>query len=325
MSEEIKATVIIPNYNGMKYLPACMEALKHQTVNCFRTLVIENASTDGSEEWLSENAVPYIREEKNLGFAGGVNAGIRETETPYVILLNNDTEVFPDFVEQLLKAIEKSERIFSVSSLMLKAGKKDLTDDAGDGMNLFGWAYQIGIDEPAAGFRRSRNVFSACGGAAIYRRSVFREIGLFDEAHFAYLEDTDIGWRAKLCGYVNRYCPKAKVYHYGSATSGSRYNDFKVHLAARNNIYLHYKNQSGLQLLFNLPWLSAGIVIKFVFFTSRGFLIPYLSGVAEGFTTLSRVKRRDFSVILPSRVLSAEWEMIAGTFEYVFRYILRHH
>ena len=324
MEENRKATIIIPNFNGMRFLPACIAALRKQTVSCFRILVVDNASSDDSILWMEKNQVPFIREKENLGFAGGVNAGIRAADTPFVILLNNDTEVFPDFVEQLLTAVERSERIFSVSSLMISAGQKNLIDDAGDGMNLFGWAYQRGTGRNLSRCcKKPRPVFSSCGGAAIYRRELFRITGLFDEAHFAYLEDTDIGWRAKLLGYINLYWPYAKVYHAGSATSGSRYNEFKVRLAARNNIWLHYKNQSAAQLFFNAGFLFCGILIKAVFFAKKGYLSAYLSGLREGAAGTGKAERFDFSKTTPERVFSIEWEMIAGTVEYVYNYIFR--
>jgi len=323
MGEEKEATVIIPNWNGMAFLPSCIAALKNQTVSDFDILVIDNASEDGSVLWMERNSVPFIRENRNLGFAAAVNDGIKAAKTPYVILLNNDTEVFPGFAENLIRMIGKSRKIFSVSSMMLRFDDHDLIDDAGDGMSLLGWAFQKGTGQKKERFLIRREVFSACGGAAIYRRSIFDEIGFFDEAHFCYLEDIDIGWRAKLAGYHNLYCPAAKVLHKGSATSGSKYNDFKVRLTARNNIYLHYKNQPFLQLLLNFDFLLDGILIKAVFFARKGFAKSYFSGVFEGLSTLHRVKKVRFGKAAGRRCLAIEWEMIAGTVEYVYNYLLR--
>ena len=141
----VKATVVIPNYNGMKFLPKCIEALRRQTVSCFDILVVENGSSDGSAEWLEAHQVPMLKEEENLGFAGGVNAGIRACSAPYVILLNNDTEVFPDFVEELIRALEAHTRLFAVSARMLQTDDRSRMDDAGDGISLFGWAWQRGF------------------------------------------------------------------------------------------------------------------------------------------------------------------------------------
>ena len=103
-----KVRVIIPNYNGIKFLPDCIAALNRQSCDCFEILVVDNASSDGSRRWLRKNKIPALLLDKNYGFAGGVNAGIRATSNKYTILLNNDTVVFEDFVEKLLKRIETS-------------------------------------------------------------------------------------------------------------------------------------------------------------------------------------------------------------------------
>ena len=194
--EDARVTVVIPNYNGMKYLPQCIAALKRQTERDFSLLVMENGSTDGSAEWLREEGIPTIFSEENLGFASGVNRAIREVRTPYVLLLNNDTEVFPDFVRALEESISRHERIFSVSAMMIRTQNHDEIDDAGDLVSLPGWAFQRGTMEPCAAYEKEAEVFSACGGAAIYRTDLYRALGGLDESYFAYLEDIDLGWRS---------------------------------------------------------------------------------------------------------------------------------
>ena len=268
---EIKTTIIIPNYNGLSFMEPCFESLKEQTVRDFKVLVVDNGSTDGSVEWLKEHRVPSIFLKENTGFSGAVNTGIRAADTPYVLLLNNDTRVEPGFVAAMERAMDQSPKIFSVSSRMIQMYHPELLDDAGDMYSILGWAYQRGVGRSVNLYQKSCRVFSACAGAAIYRRAVFDEIGLFDELHFAYLEDIDVGWRAKLYGYDNVYCPDAAVYHVGSGTSGSRYNSFKVRLAARNCIYLNYKNMPGWQILLNAPFLLAGIFVKYLFFVKNGY------------------------------------------------------
>ena len=109
------------------------------------------------------------------------------------------------------------------------------------------------------------------------------EIGLMDETHFAYLEDIDIGYRARIHGYVNLYIPEAVVFHAGSGASGSRHNAFKASLASRNSIYLIYKNMPLLQILINLPFLTAGYMVKTVFFVRKGLGAAYLKGLRQGF------------------------------------------
>lgn len=301
----------------------CFEALDRQTTDDYQVLVVDNGSTDGSVEWLKEREIPSIFLDKNTGFCGAVNIGLKAAETPYVILLNNDTEVCEDFVAQMIRAIEKSPSIFSVSCKMIQLYQKDLMDDAGDMYTVLGWAYQRGVGQSAAGYNKEREIFSACAAAAIYRREVFEAIGYFDEMHFAYLEDIDVGYRAKIAGYHNRYCPDAVVYHAGSGTSGSKYNSFKVKLAARNNIYLNYKNMPALQLLVNLLPILVGIALKYGFFKKRGFEKDYVDGLMEGLKTAGRCKKVKFRPENLVNYLSIEWELIAGTLIYVWEFSRR--
>lgn len=314
-----KVTIIIPNYNGVHFMEPCMAALKRQTEE-FELLVVDNGSTDGSVEWLKEHEIPSIFLAENTGFSGAVNVGIQAAKTPYVILLNNDTEPEPDYVKELLKEIERSKKIFSVSPKMIQLHHKELMDDGGDMYSVMGWAYQRGAGQAVELYEKPCHIFSSCAGAAIYRREVFEKIGYFDEMHFAYLEDIDVGYRAKIAGYYNRYCPKAVVYHVGSGTSGSKYNSFKVKLAARNQIYLNYKNMPDLQLAVNAFPILLGMVIKYFFFRKRGFAEDYLAGVKEGFETVKQTKRVAYRREHLINYLAIEWELIYGAFLYVYEF-----
>lgn len=318
-----KVTIIIPNYNGLKFMEPCFKALRAQSDQNFELLVVDNGSTDGSVKWLEDHQIPSIFLEENTGFSGAVNIGIRESVTPYVILLNNDTEPQPDYVKEMVKAIERSPKIFSVSSKMIQLYHKDLMDDAGDMYSVLGWAYQRGVGQKSSGYNKACRVFSACAGAAIYRREVFDKIGGFDEDHFAYLEDIDVGYRAKICGYENWYCPKAVVYHVGSGTSGSKYNSFKVKLAARNNLYLNYKNMPLLQLILNFLPILAGMAVKYMFFRRIGFASDYREGVNEGLKTLKKTKKVRFQMSRLGNYIRIEGELILGTFLYVWEFMKR--
>ena len=274
-------------------------------------------------EWLKEHGIPAVFLKTNTGFSGAVNVGIKKAATPYVILLNNDTKADPDYVGELVRAMEASPKIFSVSSRMIQMYHPELLDDAGDMYSILGWAYQRGVGRSVNLYQKSCRVFSACAGAAIYRRAVFDEIGLFDELHFAYLEDIDVGWRAKLYGYDNVYCPDAAVYHVGSGTSGSRYNSFKVRLAARNCIYLNYKNMPGWQILLNAPFLLAGIFVKYLFFVKNGFGRDYVSGLKEGIRTRKQCRRVPGLLKRFGAELKVQFEMICGTGLYVYEFLRR--
>lgn len=313
-------TIIIPNYNGLQFMEPCLEALKRQDCQDFDVLVVDNGSSDGSAEWLKAQEIPSLLLPRNTGFSGAVNAGIRESSTPYVILLNNDTKAEPSYVGQLLKAIGSSPRIFSVSPKMVQMQDPAVIDDAGDMYSVMGWAYQRGVGQEAARYDKPCHVFSACAGAAIYRRDIFEEIGYFDEQHFAYLEDIDVGYRAKIAGYYNRYCPEAVVAHVGSGTSGSRYNSFKVRLAARNNVYLNYKNMPFLQLMFNSLPILAGIFGKYQFFKRIGFEKEYLEGLSEGIRTIHKTRKVPYRKEHLMNYFAIEWELIYGAILYIYEF-----
>ena len=236
MASQPEVTVIIPNYNGRKLLENCIQTLERQTCTDFKLLVVDNGSDDGSTEVTSSLDLTMLALKENTGFCGAVNEGIRRADTPYVILLNNDTEVLPEFVEELLAAIKKSDRIFSAGAMMIDYHDRGRIDNAGDYYTAFGWAVARGKGKPLADFNRPCRVFSCCGGAVIYRTGLLREMGPFDERHFAYLEDVDMGYRAKIHGYINCYAPGARVYHVGSATTGTRYNEKGVSRGAQFDV-----------------------------------------------------------------------------------------
>ena len=296
-----KTTIVIPNYNGIKYLPPCMKAL--QTLgNEAQIIVVDNGSTDESVAFLKEEypQVECICYTENRGFCQAVNAGIQQAKTPYVLLLNNDTEVLPHFVENLENCMEQHPKAFSVASRMLVLQKPEILDGAGDLYCALGWAYarHKGCTKDRAD--SSCKVFAACGGAALYRREIFQQIGLFDTNHFAYLEDLDVGYRALIHGYENWYEPKAEVLHAGSGFSGSRYNAFKTKLSSKNSVYVIYKNMPFLQILINLPFLLLGFFIKILFFTKKGlgriYVKGLLQGMKSGFQKDTKVHKVPFSM-----------------------------
>ena len=276
-------TVIIPNYNGIQYIRDCLDSLKNQTMEC-DIIVVDNASTDGSCDIVREyEDIRLIEMSENFGFCRAVNEGIAVTKTKYLILLNNDTKAEPDFVRELYNAIDAHDDTFSVASKMLQMGRPDRIDSAGDLYCALGWAFSLGKDQKKDRYEKEAVVFSACGGAAIYRKDLFEQIGYFDELHFTYLEDVDVGYRARIMGYKNRYTPKAVVYHAGSGSTGGRYNPFKVRLASRNSWYVIYKNMPALQIVLNLPFFIIGFGIKALFFIFKGYGREYLSGMKRGY------------------------------------------
>lgn len=277
-------TVVIPNYNGMRYIGACLDSLREQTLPA-DIIVVDNGSKDGSDQLVAEQYPEALlfRLPANTGFCHAVNTGLHLVQTPYAFLLNNDTRVEKDCLEKLLQTMEGSRHLFSVQALMLSMQDPDVIDDAGDLCCALGWAFARakGKKKEAAG-RTSKPVFAACAGAALYRMSVFDEIGWFDERHYCYLEDIDIGWRAQIYGYRNRMEPAAVVYHAGSATTGSRHNSFKETMTSGNSAYLLYKNMPLLQYGFNAPLWELGRHVKKRYFAKMGLGEAWDQGLVRG-------------------------------------------
>lgn len=290
----LEVSIIIPNYNGIEYLENCLRSLKAQENQSeMEIIVVDNGSTDGSNDLVRRKfpEIPLLQLRENYGFCKAVNIGIKASKAPYVILLNNDTQVHEHFVKELVEGMKRYPNAFSCASLMLNYNNRAVVDDAGDYYSAFGWAYARGKGKNSTEYQKEGKIFAACAGAAIYRKEVFDQIGYFDEAHFAYLEDIDIGYRARIFGYNNYYIPSAKVYHVGSGTSGSRYNEFKVKNSSRNNIYLVYKNMPTFQIIINLPLLIVGFLVKIVFFMKKGLGFEYIRGLKAGFAMTEKEKK----------------------------------
>ena len=312
-------SIIIPNYNGIKYLERCITSILVLMDTELEIIIIDNASTDDGYTWIKEK-YPHILFKQlgqNYGFSLAINKGIKLAKGEYVLLLNNDTELQKGFLEKLLEVIQKDSKIFSVCSQMIQYHNPTLIDDAGDEYNLLGWAYKRGDGQAVDTYNKRERIFSACAGAALYRKSIFEEIGYFDENFFAYMEDVDISYRALIHGYKNMYCPEAKVLHIGSATSGSKYNAFKVRLAARNNIYVPYKNMPFLQLIINMPFLVVGYLVKYIFFVKKGFGKEYKEGFLEGLRTLKKIDKVKFKWKNIGYYLYIEWLLIKNTMDYI--------
>lgn len=276
---QARTTIVIPNYNGIKYLDACLSSLGDYPV-----VVVDNGSADESVSFIRENypEIKLVCNEENKGFCGAVNQGIALVETPFVFLLNNDTVVREGCIEALEKRMDSDEKIFSVQAKMLQFANPELIDDAGDLYCALGWAFAIGKGKNTKQYNTAKKVFAGCGGAVLYRMDYLKITDVFDERHFAYLEDMDLGYRARILGYENWMEPAAEILHVGSGSSGSRHNKFKVDLSSGNSVYLYCKNMPFLQALLNLPFFILGVLIKTAFFARKGLGAAYVKGVFRG-------------------------------------------
>jgi len=237
--------IVIPNWNGSKMLQHCLRSLSEQTFKQFTVTVVDNGSTDDTEEMLRRDypAVKLIKFSYNTGFSVAVNAGIEKTQAELILLLNNDMEVTAHCLEELRLAALKYKEYDFFALKMLSFKERDILDGAGDAVLRGGVGYRLGTQEvDGPQYAKDREVFGACAGAALYRRSFFEKTGFFDADFFAYLEDVDLNIRARRLGLQCMYLSEAVVYHIGSATSGSKINPLTIRLSTRNNLYVLIKN-----------------------------------------------------------------------------------
>ena len=319
----MKVSVVTPNYNGERFLKNFFESLNDDSECIGEVIIVDNGSSDASLDYIKSNSfnfpIKLIENSQNLGFAPAVNQGILNANHDYIFSLNNDTEVKKGSIKQMLDLISSSQDIFSVQAKMLQYDNKELIDDVGDEYNLLAWTKKTGENHKSEEYTQVREIFSSCAGAALYKKSFLEELGMFDDNFFAYMEDVDLALRAKINGYRNLLCPQAIVYHIGSATSGSRYNEFKVRLAARNNVWVVYKNIPIPLKIVNFIFLFFGFLIKYLFFAKKGFGSIYLAGIKEGLSTRDKITKTKFKSINIKNYLKIEYRLIINTIKFLKR------
>ncbi len=292
----LRVSVIVLNWNGRPLLAACLAALRAQTWHDFEIIVVDNGSQDGSLEWLAANApeVQVIRNDTNLGFATANNQGIRASQAPLIMLLNNDANLAPDCLQVLVEAAERATWAGMFACKILQHDAPDRMDSAGIEVDRAGVAWNRGWGEPAAGHAQALEVFGPSAAAAVYRRAMLDQIGLLDDDFFIYYEDVDLAWRAQWAGWRCLYVPEAVAHHIHSATTG-RGSPFKNFLLGRNKWWAIAKNYPLAGLWYYLPTmllldLGAALVTSI-----RGRSLAALQGrwaALRGWRRMRR-KRRD--------------------------------
>lgn len=255
-------SIIIPNWNGRHHLQACLSSLRYQTFTDFEVILVDNNSNDGSQEFVNDNfpEVRLIALDRNLGFTGGCNAGYEAANGEYIILLNNDTETEPGWLAALVDAFDRYPEAGILASKIMLFDRRDHFHSAGDYYEVDGIPGNRGVWQSDQGqFDQEQEVFSACGAAAAYRRTLLEDIGFLDDDFFFSCEDVDMGWRAHLAGWRVIYIPTAVIYHKLKATGGSVTGSY---YDGRNFLYLIWKNYPSSLLrrhIFRILWAQIGI------------------------------------------------------------------
>ena len=237
-------SVVIANLNRRDLLERCLSSIWKQAFTDFEVIVVDNGSSDGSAAFLRSINNPKLRIVElpvNRGFAGGCNAGIAIAQGRLIATLNNDAEADPRWLDQLVRGMDSHPDIGMCASKILLHGDRDRIDKVGHLMYPDGLNHGRGSGEPDQGqYEKPEEVLFPDGAAAIYRRKMLDEVGLFDEAFFAYGDDADLGLRGRLAGWGCIYVPTAVVYHLHSATAGE-FSPLKAFLIERNRIFVLVK------------------------------------------------------------------------------------
>jgi GT2 family glycosyltransferase len=240
----IPASVVVVNWNGREHLEVCIRSVLRQTLPGVEIVLVDNASNDGSVGFVQSQfgaAVRVLEQPENLGYAGGLNAGIRAARGRYLLALNSDTEVAPDALARLVAAADEWPNTGMFAPKILSFDDRGILDNVGHLLYPDGLSRGRGRLEPDRGqYDRDEEIILASGCAAFLRRAMLLDVGLFDTDLFAYCDDTDLGLRARLAGWRCRSVPAAVVYHKYSAASAP-YSPLKAFLVERNRAWVAVK------------------------------------------------------------------------------------
>ncbi|HTM04519.1 MAG TPA: glycosyltransferase family 2 protein [Vicinamibacterales bacterium] len=296
-------SIVIVTWNGRQYLEDCLTAVSAQQGADFETIVVDNASSDGTASWL-RSRFPWVRVltlDRNLGFAGGNNAGVRAARGRYVALLNNDTIVEEGWLRALMDGIDEPAGFLLTTSRVVYMHDPRVIDSAGDGVMLAGGAFKRAHGAAVETASESREVFGVCGAACLMPRWLFDDLGGFDEDFFFSHEDVDLSYRARLLGYRCRYVAEAMVRHHGSGTSGKA-SAFAVFHGQRNLEWMYVKNTPPGLLLRTLPSHLGYNAAAAVHFARIGCLSAYVRGKLAAVAGLPRLLRKRAAIQRRRRV-----------------------
>jgi len=321
-------SVIIVNWNGKQFLAECLGALRRQSFRNFETILVDNGSTDGSVDYV-RNCFPEVKLlplPDNRGFTGGNIAGLEHARGDLIVLLNNDTEAHPAWLEELHKARATFPHAGSFASKMMYFDQRERIENCGFGLGTAGVTVDLGRDQlDGPEWTTPREVFGACGGAVAYRRSMLDDIGFLDPDFFMVYEDVDLSFRAQLRGYRCMYIPSAIVFHRYRATLGAR-PARQVFYSQRNIEYVYFKNMPGELILLSLLQRFLYEIGAAIYFARSGTASSFLRSKFEAlkhFPALLRKRRQiqQAKTVETSRMLAlmtpvfgAKWRKLRSTF-----------
>lgn len=264
-------SIIIPTYNAKDLLANCLTSLSCLDYKNYETIIVDNGSTDGTPQFLSENFsnIKIIENNKNVGFAGACNIGYTHAHGDYILLLNNDTTVESNLLTEMVKLLEKDKTVGACQPKIMLMDQPEYFDSLGSYLSIYGFLIHHGLREKDCGqYDYEAEIFSTKGTCMLIRRSIIENVGLFDTDFFAYFEETDLCWRIWLAGYRVLYTPKTRILHKVGATSTKMDSSIFDFHGFKNRIASIIKNTGTRNLLIMLPLhilLTLCIMVYFIF------------------------------------------------------------
>jgi GT2 family glycosyltransferase len=291
MTHSPSIAVVVVNWNSGQYLGKCLQNLKDQTFSPARVLVVDNASTDGSMDALEQRfrGWEFIHLERNTGFASANNLAVNQVDgCDWIAFLNPDAFVHPDWLKNLMQAVESFPDVKMFGSHML-GYENDLIDGTGDIYHVSGVAWRRDHGMKSSRVNRAwGEIFSPCAAASLISREIFLEAGGFDEHFYCYNEDVDLSFRLRLIGHRCIYVPDAVVEHVGSGTT-SRYSDFAVYHGQRNLVWSYFRNMPGRWFWIYLPQHILFSAVALIWFSLKGKAVPVFKARWDALKGLPRV------------------------------------
>lgn len=305
-----KVSIVIVNWNRIDYLKNCLKSLSKLTYRNVEIIVVDNASIDGSIEFVKKSypKIKIVKNKTNLGFAGGNNAALPKITGEYVLFLNNDTKVDKKFLEPLVEAFEKDNKLGVAQSKILTMDNPKKLDAVGGYFTNTGFLYHYGYYQTdSKRYSKPLYMYSIKGASMMTRMNIIRKIGLFDHDFFAYFEETDFCHRVWLAGYTVQYIPDSIIYHKIGGTSNSMNNAFIQFHSFKNRINTYLKNLGLMELLLLLPihlMLCELAGVGFIAKNKPGHFIAINKAIVWNIKTLSKTLKKRKRIQKKIRVIS---------------------
>ena len=301
-------SILLVNFNGLRHLEECLASVSAQDFRSFEVVLVDNASTDGSAEFVRARFpdVNIVDAGANLGFAGGNNLGIRHCRGEWIFLLNNDTRLEPGALSAIHEGTARHPDYRIFACFMLNHRDPTRVDNAGEAFYRAGFTYGFS-GWPSDAFKAPREVVGACGGAAVFRADVLRGLEGFDEDFFLIFEDVDLCCRARHLGEKILFLPDARVLHKGSASIGGQASDIAVYYATRNYLFFLIKNFPIRSLVVAAPGALYGMCSRFVNVSRRGQSRVFLRALRDAARLFPEMLRRRRRILAGSKISSLEF------------------